>query len=81
MHDPPAGAELYAYRDSPDVPVSRHPGPGAGLIALVWTPDPRPCSPKTEWRAVTDGPPISRAQFDELRRSFGVYPEGPVVAA
>lgn len=72
MHDPPAGAELHAYRDSPDVPVSRHrPGPGADLVALVWTPDPRSCSHKTEWRAVTEGPPISRAEFDELRRSFG----------
>jgi hypothetical protein len=48
MHDPPEDAALYAYRDPPDVPVSRTPDGET----LVWTPDPRSCSHKTEWRAV-----------------------------
>lgn len=61
--DPPADAQLY---DLENVPVSRD----ANLLRLVWTPDPRPASPLTTWRAVTESAPISRAKFDELRRSF-----------
>jgi hypothetical protein len=49
-HDPPAGAELY---DVEGVPVSRD----ADLLTLVWTPSPRPASPLTAWRAVTESPP------------------------
>lgn len=65
MHDPPVGAELYGLED---LPLSRD----ANLVTLVWTPEPRPASPLTTWRAVTESPPISRAKFDELRRSFAV---------
>jgi len=54
-----------------DIPISRSwSRDGRAFVALCWTPDPWACSDKTLWRAVTESPPISRAEFDELRASF-----------
>jgi hypothetical protein len=68
VHDPPADAELYDYEG---IPVSRVIS-DLSAQTLVWTPEPRPASPLTTWRAVTESPPISREEFDDLRRSFAV---------
>jgi hypothetical protein len=40
------------------------------IEALVWTPDPRPADGLTTWRAITEGTPLDRQAFDELRLSL-----------